>query len=137
MKSVLIIPLVRWFRGVVRLPDHVAGAWNRSDQRIRETLIDFFSQPVDMHVDDVATRLEIIIPGGFQQHGARNDLAGVADQLFEEQEFASSKGHRSSRPYYSRADRVEYQVANPQHQEASRAIGPTAKRREARQKLRE
>src|ERR1700730_18818582 len=90
-----------------------------------------------MHVDDVAARLEIIVPGGLQQHRARDDLAGVADQLFQQEEFATLKVDQPSRSRHSPADRVELKVAYPQDRAATGAVGPAAKRLEARQKLRE
>src|SRR6202011_870809 len=119
MKSNLTCRGGRLHRGAVRLPDRVAGTWDRLDQRIREALIHFFAQPVDMHVDDVAARLEIIVPGGLQQHRARDDLAGVADQLFQQEEFATLKVDQPSRSRHSPADRVELKVAYPQDREAT------------------
>src|ERR1700738_5146633 len=132
MKSILIRLLVRLRRGAIRVADRVAGAWDRLDQRIREALVHLFAQPVDMHVDDVAARLEIIVPGGLQQHRARDDLAGVADQLFQQEEFATLKVDQPSRSRHSPADRVELKVAYPQDRAATGAVGPAAKRPEAR-----
>src|ERR1700682_6740648 len=119
MKSILIRPLVWLRRDAVRLADRIAGTWDRLDQRIREALVHFFAQPVDMHVDDVAARLEIIVPSGLQQHRARDDLAGVADQLFQQEEFAALKADQPSRPRHCPADRVELKVAYPQDREAA------------------
>src|ERR1700758_2288884 len=110
MKSILISPVVRLRRAVS--PDHVAGTWDRLDQRISEALVHLFAQSVDMHVDDVAAPLEIVVPGGLQQHRSRDDLAGVADQLFEQEEFATLKADKASRPRHCPADRIEFKVAN-------------------------
>ena len=67
---------------------HIAGAANRMQDRLVETLLDLAAQPRDMDVDDVGLRIEMIVPDILEQHGARHHLAGMAHQIFEQAEFA-------------------------------------------------
>ena len=60
-----------------------------------EPLVDLLAQPVDMHVDDIAARLEIVVPCAFQQHRPGDDLAGVADQIFQQQQFPAAAAESS------------------------------------------
>lgn len=62
---------------------HVAGAAYGVDQLVRMPLVDLLAETVDMHVHDIPSRLEIVVPGGLEQHGARNDMAGIPHEQFE------------------------------------------------------
>ena len=41
-----------------------------------------------MYVYHIGLRIEMIVPDIFKQHGAGHDVAGVADQVLEQFEFA-------------------------------------------------
>ena len=59
------------------------------DQPRLKTIVDLLAQAVDVHIDDVTARLEIVCPCGFQEHRAGHDLAGMTQQLFQEQILAA------------------------------------------------
>src|SRR5579872_3691604 len=61
---------------------HVTGAANRAEQRRVEVAIDLGAQPRHVHIDHIGLRIEVIVPNMFEQHGARDHLAGVLHQIF-------------------------------------------------------
>src|SRR5689334_22283627 len=116
MKTARLMSVMR--KAVVRqsLPsavtDHVSGAAHRVQERLVGAAIDLRAQTRNMDVDDVGLRIEMIVPNAFEQHGARDDLAGVLHQKLEEAEFArlqddvlAAAGHAARQP-------VERQVAD-------------------------
>src|SRR5260370_3997291 len=46
--------------------------------------IDLAAEPSDMDVDEVGTRIEMIVPNLLEEHRARDDLVIVPDQMFEQ-----------------------------------------------------
>src|ERR1700736_6618786 len=46
--------------------------------------IDLAAEPSDMDVDEVGTRIEVIVPNLLEEHGPGDDLAMVPDQMLEE-----------------------------------------------------
>src|SRR5690349_15915933 len=48
---------------------------------------DLAPQVADMHVDHIRVDVEVVVPGGFEQHRARDDLAGVSHHEFEQLVF--------------------------------------------------
>src|ERR1700727_2528639 len=68
--------------------NHVTGAANRAEQRRVEVAIDLGAQARHVHVDHIGLRIEVIVPDMFEQHGARDHLAGVLHEIFQQTEFA-------------------------------------------------
>src|SRR5437588_9685286 len=68
--------------------DHISRAANGMDERRVEIAVDLGAQPRDMDVDHVGLRIEMIIPDVLEQHRARDDLAGVLHEIFEQPVFA-------------------------------------------------
>src|SRR5579885_3521555 len=66
----------------------VPGAAYGAQQGGIETGVYLLPQPADVHVDDVGLRIEVVAPDALQQHGARDHLAGVAQQVFQQLELA-------------------------------------------------
>src|SRR5690242_6160434 len=66
----------------------VSGAAHRVQKRLREALVDLLPETADMHVDHVGLRVEMVVPDILQQHRARDDMARVAHQVFEQPELA-------------------------------------------------
>src|SRR5882757_4731586 len=79
-------------------PQNVARAYYSADQRRRKVAVHLGAQPVHMHVDNISTRLEVIIPRCLEQHAPRHDLPGMAHQACEQQEFAMLQVQVSSGP---------------------------------------
>jgi len=99
-------------RCLVGFAKHVARTRYGVDQSIRETLIDLMAQPVNVHVDDVAARFEIIGPRRFEQHRARHHLPGVPNQLLEQEELAALQIDRLRAARDGTAGRIEFEVAD-------------------------
>jgi hypothetical protein len=66
---------------------HITGVADRTQQRFGRRAVDFLAQAADVHVDDIGLRVEMVVPYVFQQHRARHDLVGMAQQVFEQLEF--------------------------------------------------
>src|SRR6516164_9157301 len=81
---------------VLRRLEHEADAAHRLDQRQREIAVDLVAQATDLHVDDVGLRVEVVVPHRFEQHAARDDLALVAYEIFEQAEFARLQHERAT-----------------------------------------
>src|SRR5688572_20021847 len=67
-----------------------------------------------MHVDHVGLGIEVIIPDILQKHGAGDDVAGIAHQIFKELELAglqenglASAGDRSRQKIHLKVEHAE------------------------------
>src|SRR6266480_2882676 len=69
-------------RGLLRGAQTVAGAANRMQQWLIETLVDLLAQSADVNIDDIGLGIEVIVPHVFEQHRAGHYMAGVAHQVF-------------------------------------------------------
>ena len=65
-------------------PDAAYGV----DERICLLAVDLPTHAPDVNIDDVGARVKMQIPDLFQKHRSRHNMACVADQIFEELEFA-------------------------------------------------
>ena len=63
-------------------------AANGVNERIAMLGVDLAPNTPDIDIDDVGGRIEVQVPDVLQQHGARHNLAFVADQIFENLKFA-------------------------------------------------
>src|SRR5208282_3719324 len=113
--------------------DHVAGAAHRMQQRLREALIDFGTQPRNVHVDHIGLRVEVIIPDVLQQHGPSDDLAGVPHQIFEQAEFARLQLQLLPGAAYLMRKPIELEIADAIDGLLAAAASPARKRLDARQ----
>ena len=50
---------------------HIAATPDRMDQLFRSTSVDFVPQVVDIDVDDIRKRVEVLIPHVLGNHGSR------------------------------------------------------------------
>src|SRR5207245_10369326 len=62
---------------------HVADAAYRMQQRRREVLIDLLSQSADLHIDCIRLMIKVIVPDRLEEHGERNQLALLTNQILE------------------------------------------------------
>ena len=74
-------------RLVARLAQAVANAPNRLDEARLAFRFQLLAQPLDMNVDDVGFGEEAVAPDGVVDAIAREDLARVAHEIFEELVF--------------------------------------------------
>ncbi len=74
--------------------------------------LDLLPQLADVHVDHVRLRVEVIVPDVLEQHGARDDLAGMAHEVLEELELARLQldGARAARDLAG--EQVDAQIAH-------------------------
>src|SRR5437867_3706218 len=72
----------------LRCIDCVAGSANRLNKCNFEWPVHLRSESADMGLDNAGARVEIEVPYLFKQHRARNHLAGVAHQVFQQPKFA-------------------------------------------------
>src|SRR5579875_1384378 len=93
----------------------VSGAADGVDQGALELPVDLAPQPPDMHIDDIGARIEMIIPHALEQHGARDDAAGVAHQIFEEAELARLERDLPSAAAHDAREEIHLEIGDPEH----------------------
>src|SRR5690348_10452041 len=69
----------------------VTDAADRTHQLRAEPLVDLGAQAADMGFDHAGLRIEMEIPDILEQHGAGDDPAFAAHQVFEQPEFLRLK----------------------------------------------
>ena len=67
-----------------------------------------------MSLDDVRLGIEMEIPDGFQQHGARHDSVGVAHQKLEQLKLAGLQLHGPAAALDPALEQVQFQIAGPE-----------------------
>src|SRR5947199_6379152 len=73
---------------LARSTETISDAANGVDQRIGLGIVDLAADAPDIDVDDVGGGIEMQIPDVLEQHRAGDDAALVADEIFEQLEFA-------------------------------------------------
>src|SRR5271165_2224202 len=71
--------------------NHVSSPANGAQERRVEVTVDFGAQARYMHIDHVGLRIEVIVPDVLEQHRARDHLARILHQIFEQAELARLK----------------------------------------------
>lgn len=107
------------------------------NQPLIMSFIDLLPQPVDMPINDIALGLEIVIPGGFEQHRTGDEPSGMSHEDLEEKAFSVLQGNHPSTPRGTPAGQFKAQVADNEDGLAARAIGPSREGLDPGQKLRE
>jgi len=88
-----------------------------------------------MNVDDIGLGIEMILPDILQQHGAGDDLPGMAHQIFEQAKFARLQFDGRTAALGSAGQKIELQIAH-RHFGLHRArIAPADQRVEPCQQL--
>ena len=121
-------------RSGVQSTNRVARARHGMDQPAIEAIVDLLAQTVNVHVDDVPARLEIVGPRRFEQHRAGDDLAGVAEQLLEQEVFAALQLDHPTGTRDSTQFGVEFEVRDPKNGPVARTIAASSKGLQSRQK---
>src|SRR5699024_6344800 len=75
---------------------------------------EFGAQVTDMHVDDVGLGVKMVVPDIFQQHGARDQLAGMLHQVFEQFELTRAQINSAAAARDLACQSVELQIGNGQ-----------------------
>jgi hypothetical protein len=69
----------------------------------------------NIDIDHIGRRIEMNIPYMLEKHGARHDPAFVADQIFEELEFAGKELDFTPTPADLPRDEIDFEIADAQH----------------------
>src|SRR5258708_5040125 len=93
---------------------HVADAAHRMQQRRRKVLVDLVPQSADLHIDRVRLRIEMIIPDRFEEHGARDDLSLVTNQILEKPKLSRLQRDRLICPLGPPSSQIEFQIRDLQ-----------------------
>src|ERR687897_562996 len=90
----------------------VPDAAHRVHQLLRVTGIDFLPEPIDNHVHDVGSRVEVIVPGVFSDQSARHHAAGVPHQILQYGVLLWSEVDPLPRASHLARRHVELQIAD-------------------------
>src|SRR4051812_43191294 len=85
------------------------------DQLERLTPVDLAPQPADMRFDDVAPGIEMELPDLLEQHGAGDDAARVAGQIFEQPELAWLQLDRPTTSGYGVPCQIDFEIGYSEH----------------------
>ena len=84
------------------------------EDRRGKALLELAAQPPDMHVDNIRSRVEVIVPDLLEHHRARHHLPGVPREIFEQVEFARSQRDRAALPDDGAREQVDLEIADRQ-----------------------
>src|SRR5438105_3621933 len=123
------------FRVSARSTEAIPDAANGMDQRIGLAVVDLAAHPPDIDVDDVGRRIEMQVPDVLQQHGARDDAAFIAHQIFQQLELAGQQIDFVAAAARRAVDQVDREVADPQDGLLGDDVAAPAQRLDARQQF--
>ena len=92
--------------------EHVASAPNGMDQGLRKAVVDLLSESPDINVDDVARRVEMIVPDLLLDHGPAEHAVRPPHEVFEQSEFGGGEFDDFARAFHLMRVIVERQVAD-------------------------
>ena len=99
--------------------------------------IDRLAQAADVHVDEIALRIEVQVPDALEQHRPRDHLPLPPHEELEQLLLARGELDLAAGPRDLAGEQVEFQVRYPQHRRLGGARMPAQQRLDARQQLRE
>ena len=67
-----------------------------------------------MHVNDIGLGIEMIVPDIFQQHGTRDDVAGIAHEILQQLEFAGLEEDRLAGAGNGAGQEIDFKIGRPQ-----------------------
>ena len=101
-----------WSVGVLsRNTEAIPDAADCMNQRIGLLIVYLASDAPDVDIENVGRRIEMNIPYMLEKHGARHDPAFVADQIFEELEFAGEELDFTPVPADPPRDEIDFKMA--------------------------
>src|SRR6478672_3854065 len=117
--------------------EHVARASHRVQQRLFEPLVELAPEAADVDVDDVGAGVEVIVPDLLKKHGARDDAAFVAREIFEQEIFAGLEVELLAGALHGARKRIDLQVPDGKAMVGGvhPRFAPTQKRVHAREQL--
>src|SRR5579883_2034506 len=121
--------------GSLLLLQHVSRAAHRMDEKAVGATIDRLAQAADVHVDQVALRIEVQVPDSLEQHGAGDHLSLAPHEELEQLLLAGGELDLPSAAGDLPGDQVELQVRDPQHRRLGGARAAPQQRLDAREEL--
>src|SRR6202795_4801852 len=122
---------------LARSTEAVPDTPNRMDQRIGLLAVDLATDAADIDVDDIGRGIEMKIPDVLQQHRPRDDAALVANQIFEQLEFAGEQQDVLAAPARGPRHQVDREISDPQDGFLDNGLAAPAQRLDARQQFHE
>src|SRR4051812_23643853 len=98
-----------------RSTDAKPHAANGVDQRVGLLTVNLATHATDIDIDDVCAWVEVQVPNMLEQHRAGNNLALIADEIFEQLEFARQKVDALARSIDAPRNQVQFQVADSEN----------------------
>jgi len=95
---------------VLAVPEDIAHTSEGSDEGSSALGVDFAAKPVDVDVDDIGVWLDAHAPDLIEDHGAGDDAAGVAAEIFEQDEFLRGEGEGLAGAGGLAAEEVELEI---------------------------
>ena len=92
--------------------EKIADAANGADERVLGFAVDFVAQAMDVDVDDVGGGVDAHLPDVIEDHGAGDDAAGVAAEVFEESEFLLGELELDAGAAGFAADEVDFEIGD-------------------------
>src|SRR5262249_7743072 len=105
------------------------------NERVGLLTVDLAADASDIHVDDVGRGVKMQIPYMLQQHRPGHDLVGVADQVFEDLEFARQQLKLAAAAMRGPGHEVHLEIADAQDGLLDDGGGAPRQRLDARQQL--
>src|SRR2546422_2289317 len=105
------------------------------DERPVRAAVDRLAQAADVHVDEIALRVEMQVPHALEQHGARYDLPGAAHQEFEQLQLPRGEVDVATAAGDRPREQVELEVSHPQLRGLRHAGAPARQSLDAGEQL--
>src|SRR5713101_1806245 len=102
-----------------------------------EVPVDLVSQPANDDVHDVGLGIETVVPHVLHDHRLGNDLARVAQQIFQQRKLARLQLDSLAPARHLARDQVQAQIADGQSRRLGRAAGAADQRLDPRQQFAE
>src|SRR6516165_7267127 len=109
---------------LARSTDTKPNAADGMDKWVGLSNVDLAADASDINIDDVGHGIEMKIPYVLQQHRPRDNLALVANQVFEKLKFSWQQVNFSARAAHRSRHQVELEITDAQHHVFDDAIAP-------------
>ena len=100
---------------LARSTDTKPDAADGMDKWIGLPSIDLAADSSDIHIDDIGHGIEMKVPYMLKQHRPRDNLALVADQVFEKLKFSRQQVDLPARAAHRSRHEVEFEITDAQH----------------------
>src|SRR5207302_4363956 len=98
----------------LRPTEDIARPSDGVDHLRQPAFFELATQPADMDVDHIRLRVVMITPNLLEQHGPRDDPAGVPHQIFKQAVFAGQEFDRPAGAAYLASQQIDLQIADAQ-----------------------